>query len=104
MLSPSHLIYGRRITSNPNSSHFEVVSTNEALTKRARTHKHLLQQFTTQWRKEYLLGLREVHKSSPQSKSGLSISVGDVVVMKDDSKRMFWRLALVEELLKGSDG
>jgi len=103
-LSPSHLIYGRRITGNPNSSHFEVVSTNETLTKRDRAHKHLLQQFTTQWRKEYLLGLREVHKSILQTRGGSSISVGDVVVMKDDSKRMFWRLALVEELLTGSDG
>ena len=28
-LSPSHLIYGRKITNNPNCSHFEVVSTNE---------------------------------------------------------------------------
>ena len=37
-LSPSHLIYGRRITGNPNSSHFEVVSTNETLTKRDRAH------------------------------------------------------------------
>ena len=45
-LSPSHLIYGRKITSNPNCSHFEVVSTNEALTKRARIQRHLLQQFT----------------------------------------------------------
>jgi len=37
-------------------------------------------------------------------KGSINISVGDVVVMKDDSKRMFWRLALVEELLTGSDG
>jgi len=46
----------------------------------------------------------EVHKASSQAKGGLSISVGDVVVMKDDSKEMFWRLAIVEELLTGSDG
>ena len=35
-LSPSHLIYGRRVTSNPNCSHFEVISTNEALTKKSK--------------------------------------------------------------------
>ena len=103
-LSPSHLIYGRRITSNPNCSHFEVISTNEVLTKRARTQRHLLQQFTSQWCKEYLLSLRETHKTNAQSKGGSSISVGDVVGLKDNTKRIFWRLAIVEELLTGPDG
>lgn len=31
-LSPSHLVYGRRITGAPNDLHFEVVSTNDTLT------------------------------------------------------------------------
>lgn len=92
-LSPSHLIYGRKITSNPNCSHFEVVSTNEALTKRARIHRYLLQQFTRQWCKEYLLSLREIHKNNSLSKSGCKISVGDIVVLKDNTKRTFWKLA-----------
>ena len=105
-LSPSHLIYGRRITNNPNCSHFKIISTisNEVLTKRARAQAHLLQQFTRQWRKEYLLSLRETHKINSQTKGGSVISVGDVVLLKDDNKRMFWRLAIVEELLAGIDG
>ena len=48
VLSPSHLIYGRKITSALNDSHFEVISTNDTLTKRARQQKHLLSQFTRQ--------------------------------------------------------
>ena len=33
------------------------------------------------------------------------ISVGDVVILKDDtSKRMYWKLALVEDLVEGRDG
>jgi len=58
-LSPSHLFNGRRITNSPNCSHFEIISTNEMVTKRSRTQKHLLRQFTNQWRKDYLLSLRE---------------------------------------------
>ena len=69
-----------------------------------RTQRHLLWQFTSQWRKEYLLSLRETHKTIAQSKGGSSISVIDVVVLKDNTKRMFWRLAIVEELLTGPDG
>ena len=60
-LSPSHLINGRRVTNTSNDSHFEVISTNESLTRRARHHRHLLRQFTGQCRKTYLLSLRERH-------------------------------------------
>ena len=40
-LSPSHVIHGRRITSTPNGGHFEVVSTNASLTRRAKHHRGL---------------------------------------------------------------
>ncbi|CAB4020302.1 Hypothetical predicted protein, partial [Paramuricea clavata] len=80
-LTPSNLIYGRRITTSPNSSHHEVMSTNRSLTRRARHHKHLLEQVTKQWRREYLTSLCE--QASVKSKangSGSSISQGDVVI------------------------
>jgi len=36
---------------------------------------------------------------------GSPIKVGDIVILKDESsKRIFWKLAKVVELLKGSDG
>ena len=32
------------------------------------------------------------------------ISVGDVIIMKDDlTKRVFWKLGIVKELIKGRD-
>ena len=58
-LTPSHLIYGRRITNMPNSQHYEIVSTYHSLTRKAKHHRKVLEQFTRQWRNEYLLALRE---------------------------------------------
>jgi hypothetical protein len=58
-LTPSDLIYGRRITATANTSHHDIVSTYQSLTRRLRHHKNLLQQLTNRWRKEYLTGLRE---------------------------------------------
>ena len=58
-LTPSHLVYGRRITNMPNSQHYEIVSTYHSLTSEVKHHRTLLQQFTKQWRNEYLLALRE---------------------------------------------
>ena len=106
-LCPSHLINGRRITSTPNSGHFEVVSTNASLTRRARPHRHLPHQFTTKWRKTYLLNLRENHavQLKSRARSGPQIAVGDIVILKNDTtNRMFWKLANVEQLLPGRGG
>ena len=38
-LTPSHLLYGRTVTLQPNDKHFEIVSTNQSLTKRAMYHR-----------------------------------------------------------------
>lgn len=49
-LTPSDLIYGRRITSTPNAAHYEFISTNQSLARKSCHHKHVLQQLTNQWR------------------------------------------------------
>jgi len=104
-LSPSDLVYGRRVTLTPNGTHHEIISTHQSLTRRARHHKNLLQQVTKQWRKEYLTSLRE--QSSPRNKGNCAqeISVGDIVLLKNDSmNRIYWKFARVEELIPSADG
>ena len=92
----------------PNNEHFEIVNTNRILTKRARHQRKVLQQFTSQWQREYLLNLRENAACKSKAKTSCNsanISVGDIVVVKSDStKRAFWKLARVEELLISKDG
>ena len=101
-LTPSCLIYGRRIATTPNDSQFEISSTNQSLTRRAKHQNRVLKNFTTQWRKDYLLSLRESSKA--QSRGAEIISVGDIVVLKNESTaRIFWKLAKVEELITSKD-
>lgn len=103
-LTPSHLICGRQVTSISNDKHCEIVSTNQSLTKRARYHQRVLNQFIQQWRAEYLLSLRESAKSTQGAKD-VVIAVGDMVILrKDNTRRVFWKMAKVEELLPSSDG
>ena len=104
--TPSQLISVRQITPMPNNEHFKIASTNNILTKRAKHQRRVLQQFTCQWRREYLLSLRENATCKSKSKSNqANISVGDIVLVKSDStKRAFWKLARVEELLESKDG
>ena len=104
-LTPSDLVYGRRITLTPNSAHHEIISTHQSLTRRARHHKNLLQQVTRQWRKEYLTGLREQSNARNKGNAVQEISVGDIVLLKNDStNRIHWKIARVEELIPGADG
>ncbi|KAL9978596.1 hypothetical protein ACROYT_G016131 [Oculina patagonica] len=104
-LTPSDLIYGRRIASTPNAAHYDVISTNQSLTKKFRHHKHVLQQLTNQWRREYLLELKERSQVRPKGSNKRSISIGDIVLLKNDStSRAFWKLGKVEELIPGRDG
>ena len=104
-LTPSHLINGRSISTVPNCRHYDVVSTNQTLTRRSRHHRHLLQQFLERWRRDYLLSLRESHKTKSRQDKKPDISVGDIVILKNDStSRNFWKLAKIVELLPGRDG
>ena len=104
-LTPFHLINGRRICTTSNSQHHEIVSTHNALTKRYKLQRRLLSQFTMTWRKHYLFELRKSHalKGKRQNRHP-NIAVGDMVILKDDStKRTFWKLAKVQELIVGRD-
>ena len=104
-LTPSDLIYGRRISLTPSGRHFDVVSTSQTLTKKAIGHFRLLNNFNKQWSREYLLSLREnLTAKANRAKSLKSIDIGDIVLIRNEgTPRCFWRLAKVTELIPGKD-
>ena len=102
-LTPSQLIYGYSTARSPNGRHFEIISTNESLTKRSNYHRQLLKHFAKRWKQEYLLALREVASLTNPSNEPI-VSVGDIVVLKDEqTKRVFWKLGEIVELIVGRD-
>ena len=90
----------------PDIGHYEVISTNEGLTrKRAKHHWILLSNFTKQWWRQYLLSLHEAHSIYRSMGSERLLNIGDVVLLYDEfTKHVFWRLRIVTELLTGQDG
>ena len=103
-LTPSQLINGRNLAMLPNDGHYEIVSTHESLSKRARYHRKVLSHFIKKWQREYLLNLLEAHRPKGANKEP-SINVGDVVLLRDEqTKRSFWKLCRVVELLESKDG
>ena len=107
-LTPSHILYGRRIQSIP--FHLEdpedlsdpLFTSSKDLRGSVDKQKRLVQQFWRRWKREYLTSLREFHKASGNNKQ--VIRRGDVVIVHDDKPRVQWKLAVVEELIEGRDG
>ncbi|KAL5497136.1 hypothetical protein EMCRGX_G013555 [Ephydatia muelleri] len=80
--------------------------TPEVLTRRMKHLTIMLDHFWKRWKREYLVELREMHRyaQKPTTPHEL-VSVGDVVLVYEEGHpRIFWKLAKVEGLLKGSDG
>jgi hypothetical protein len=96
-LTPAHLLYGRKMTSLiQNDVVFEDMDlSRSALLKRE-------SQFWNRWRTEYLLALREQHRSAGSNNQ--RIRAGDDVLIHDDGLRIRWKLAVVDDLIHGNDG
>ena len=103
-LTPSHLLNGRNLLQEPSDRFAEIITTYETLPKRAKYHFRLLWDFSKRWNGEYLYCLMEAYRSK-QTPTPPSISVGDLVILgNENTKRSFWKVCRVEELLKDRDG
>ena len=107
-LTPSHLLYGRRIVSLPHAIvedgeiNDPTFLTSSILQEKAKRQVQILQHFQQRWKREYLTSLRDTHRGTDPCK--LTIKVGDIVLVHDDVPRSRWQLAVIEELIEGLDG
>ena len=83
-LTPSQLIIGRRLLTNPNSviTETEQIQNKRVITKREKHLKQVLNHFWNRWRREYVTELREHHRR--KKKKGKTAEIGDVVSVYED--------------------
>lgn len=106
-LTPSDLLYGRRLTSLPypplpDETRNILEQTNAKFNEISRRQRDIIQHFWNRWKQEYITSLREFHRIS--GKNEQCIQKGDIVQIHDDTSRLTWKLAVVEELVRGRDG
>ena len=107
-LTPAHLLHGHRIMSLPHEEVGEedledpTFGDSIDINRQARLQAFLLGQFRSQWRHKYLTSLREHHRTTGINSQ--TIKTGDIVLVHDDSPRITWKLAVIEELMKEKDG
>jgi hypothetical protein len=105
VLTPSHLLTGRRLLSRAVIHTADVrEETVESLTNRQKYLNTLISHYENRWKKEYLTELREFQKNKDRSPAR-QIELGDVVLIEEEGlPRCRWRLGKVDELLKSRDG
>jgi len=108
-ITPSHLVYGRRIIPFPiedppsrEDPDYIPNPTQSDLSKQVVKQKELSQQLWNRWMTEYLSSLREFHQASTGKKE--VIQQGDVVLVHDEKPRLQWQMAIVEEIIRSTDG
>ena len=104
-LTPSHLLVGYRILTLPDLTIPDDPDfSSQGLTRRMSHLSRTLQHFWNRWKKEYLLELREFHRTGGDRGSKYVVKEGDIVTVYDDGHaRGLWRLGKVESLVHGAD-
>ena len=113
-LTPSHLLYGQRLTTLPCSKFMEEEledpsytpspsRTSASLSKAYVRSQNIKRTFIRMWNKMYLPALREHHQKT-RGPIIQTIKIGDVVQVHDDCKRDNWKLAVVEKIIRSEDG
>ena len=89
-LTPSHLMFGRRILSRPEVTGNRKASvdhtvSSEDLPKRRKYPEFLLEHFWGRWSREYVTELRNLHRQKTRPRFSIAVSVGDVVTVFEDN-------------------
>jgi len=101
ILTPNHMLYGRKLAITSNKENYENI--NESLSKRVKYLNELLEHFWNRWRYDYLLSLRE-YKSNIKSTSNTEPKVNDIVLIFNDKQpRQQWKMGRIIELLTSKD-
>ena len=68
----------------------------------ARLQAFLLHQFHSSWKHEYLTSLKQHHQATGINSQ--QIKKGNIILAHNDTTRITWKLAVIEELMKERDG
>jgi len=99
MMLRVHLLTMKSNIVMPPPGHFERVDVYSR--KRWRRVQHICNEFWSRWRKEYVQLLQTRQKWNDTKRN---LQTGDIVLVKEDTKRNDWKLAVVEAVRHSDDG
>ena len=102
-LTPSHLLYGRRLETIPSITTTDVDNDpnyleHEKVNERYKHLSKIINTWQEMWKKDYLTSLREkFYGVSPKRPLTTELNVGDVVIVQGNGPRTAWPLGRIEE-------
>ena len=106
LITPSHLLHGRRIVKLPYTSVQEdkicdpnFITGGSEIRHRAKKQALILQHFENRCKCEYPTALREPHRVTGNNHQ--EVKTEDVVLVHDDTPRVNWKMAVIELVNKG---
>ena len=109
-LTPSHLLYGRRITSVPANMQIEDEMIDPTfgekpseIKKAVARHQKILTTFRKAFLKPSLPALQEQQQKTRASQPS-TVKEGEVVMIHDDGPRNRWEMGVIENVIPSSDG
>ena len=107
-LTPSHLLYGRRIEAMPplvlEDESDPSYRDHDQLNEQFSLLSCIISEFEKIWRQQYIISLRERHYGSSKAIELNKLNVGDVVLVQTDSPRGNWPLGRIVQLRPDSEG
>ena len=104
VLTPNHMVFGRRLESVNEVLDSEVIHGTINLRRRKRVVEIMLDHFWNRWRREYLTSLRETQRRTSKGHS-LKIQLHDIVLVHEEKQpRHCWKLGRVVKLIPSDDG
>ena len=103
VLTPNHLMFGRRLETCNDVTHLSLEFTvdNDKIVNRKKLIDTMLNHFWERWRKEYLTSLRESQKVVKQKKS-TRVAINDIVLVYEEKQpRHLWRMGKINRLIAG---
>ena len=107
-ITPSHLLCGRRIITLPHTAAQDDelcdpdFGDDSEVRCRAKRQALIIKHLENHWKHEYLTALREAHRTTGTNTQ--QVKIGDIVLVHDDTKRVNWKLAIIESVNRGADG
>ena len=109
ILTPNHLLFGRRLESTNYDVEIPLEmsslgNTDKKAAKRKKLIETMVNHYWQRWRKEYLSSLRESQRI-PRQRFSTKITISNIVLIFDEKQRRhLWKMGRVENVIPGRDG
>ena len=103
-ITPNLLLFGRTLSFS-NQEPAPLITESSSIKLYSSKISNIINYFWDRWRKEYTISLRKYQKIVQPNDNLPRINIGDVIIVHEKFQpRTLWKMGIIEDVIKGSDG